>query len=255
MSRRHLRRHWERHAATDPLWAVAAAEERRGRKWDEAAFFDSGRREVATMLARLERLGLHVQHGRALDFGCGVGRLSQALAERFGEVHGIDIAPTMIDLARRYNRHGDRCRYRVAESEALPFPDRTFDLVYSILVLQHMPPATAKRSLREMARVVAPGGALVFQEAAEPRALPGDDRAGRRLVAAVKGLLPPPLLGLLRQVRYSVCGVDGFEMYGVPRRDVEEIVTGNGLRLVEVVPDEAAGEGWSSFSYVATTRS
>ncbi len=48
---------------------------------------------------------------RALDFGCGVGRLTQALARHFNIVDGVDIAPSMIELANQFNRSGGRCRY------------------------------------------------------------------------------------------------------------------------------------------------
>jgi len=252
-----LRRHWERHAVRDPLWAVAAAEGRRDGGWDEASFFRTGSEEVAARLAHLERLGVQLPARRALDFGCGVGRVTQALADRFAQVDGIDIAPTMIELARRANRHGERCRYHLAESETLPFPDGTFDLVTSVLVLQHMPPTAAARALRELARVVAPGGGLVIQAAAEPRPLPGDARPWRRAVQAAKRRLPVALVAALKELKHALGGAASFEMYGLPRPMVEALLAQAGLRLVAVDPDEAAGAGWTSFSYVAVrpTRS
>jgi predicted TPR repeat methyltransferase len=49
----------------------------------------------------------------ALDFECGVGRVTQALCARFARCDGVDIAGSMIRLARQYNRFGDRCQYYV----------------------------------------------------------------------------------------------------------------------------------------------
>src|SRR5258707_194558 len=77
---------------------------------------------------------------RALDFGWGAGRLSQAIARRMAEVDGVDIARSMVDLAGRHNRYGDRCRYRVNTAPDLRlFGDGAFDFVYSSIVLQHIP--------------------------------------------------------------------------------------------------------------------
>jgi 2-polyprenyl-3-methyl-5-hydroxy-6-metoxy-1,4-benzoquinol methylase len=62
-------------------------------------------------MERLKTLDLGEQHGRALDFGCGVGRLTQALATHYDKVDGVDISWEMINLARRHNQHGDRVKY------------------------------------------------------------------------------------------------------------------------------------------------
>ena len=71
----------------------------------------TGEREIALLFHRLAALQLPVPHGQALDFGCGVGRLTQALARRVARVVGADISPVMIDLARRLNRYPDRAEY------------------------------------------------------------------------------------------------------------------------------------------------
>src|SRR4029450_1971208 len=93
----------------DPLWAVYVAPGTKGGKWDVDAFFALGREEVDGVFAEFQRLGLSPGRQRALDFGCGVGRLSQALAEHVDEVIGIDISPTMLEKARELDRSGGRC--------------------------------------------------------------------------------------------------------------------------------------------------
>jgi len=96
------------------------------------------------MLGEVEASGLRVPHHQALDFGCGVGRLTQALAEHFERVAGVDIAASMIARARQENRHGDRVRYVVNErSDLAGLGSERFDLILSLLVLQHMEPAYA----------------------------------------------------------------------------------------------------------------
>jgi SAM-dependent methyltransferase len=160
-----LKETWEHLAQTDPLWAICTASNKRGGKWDVAEFFATGEAEISKMLTHLTLIGLKPQwDGRALDFGCGIGRLTQALCERFAGCVGIDISPTMIQLAQRYNRHGERCVYVLNDAEDLrKFGDGEFAFIYTSIVLQHMAPKYMRSYLREFARVLAPAGILVCQ--------------------------------------------------------------------------------------------
>jgi SAM-dependent methyltransferase len=163
-----LRRHWDAFAQTDPLWAVLTSPEKRHGAWDVDEFFASGEEEISRVFARLDetcrRHGVSPQLGDALDFGCGVGRLTQALAGRCERVTGVDIAPHMVELAARYNRHGDRCRFTVLERDDLRmFPDASFDLVYTAHVLQHMEQRYAASYVREFLRVMRPGAVAVVE--------------------------------------------------------------------------------------------
>ena len=125
-----LQRHWDAFGRIDPLWAILTDPNRRGNRWDKVEFFATGREEIAAHLAHAASLGVPGRRRRALDFGCGAGRLTQALAAHFDEAIGVDVAPSMIDLARRHNAHGDRCSYLVNEQPDLSrFPDATFDIL------------------------------------------------------------------------------------------------------------------------------
>lgn len=92
---------------------------------------------------------------RALDLGCGAGRVTRALAER-GCAIGVDTSFAMLTEARRANR----LALAQGDAFALPFADANFDAVVALRVVFHF--ADAEALLREMARVVAPRGALVF---------------------------------------------------------------------------------------------
>jgi len=163
-----LRRQWDAWGRRDPLWAAVTRTDKVGRRWDVAEFMRSGRDEVDSVLRHLAELGADVPRRRALDFGSGAGRATQALAARFEHADGVDIAPSMLREARRLNAHRGRCSYHLNTRDDLSrFTDATFTLVYSMLVLQHMRPEYAKRYLAEFLRVLAPGGALVFQLPAE----------------------------------------------------------------------------------------
>ncbi|MFE3181819.1 class I SAM-dependent methyltransferase [Streptomyces violascens] len=101
-------------------------------------------------------------HGRLLDVGCGPGMLVRRLLDiRPGDfqITGIDRSPAMIEAATaRAKGSGDDIEFRVARVEEMPFPDRHFDVVVAMGVLEY---TDAAGGLREIARVVRPGGLVV----------------------------------------------------------------------------------------------
>jgi SAM-dependent methyltransferase len=159
-----VRRDWTVLGEDDPLWAVYVDADKRGGRWDPDQFLATGRTDVAAALGRLTRFGLPTRWARVLDFGCGAGRLSQALAEHADEVVGVDVAPPMLDMARRLDRSDGRCRFVLNESPDLGlFADDEFDLVYSELVLQHLPAPVIDGYVTEFLRVLRPGGVALLQ--------------------------------------------------------------------------------------------
>jgi SAM-dependent methyltransferase len=163
-----LQENWDLFGKKDPLWAILTDPHHRDQKWELAKFFESGENEIAGIMRHAESLNLSFGRGTALDFGCGVGRLTQALCHHFDWCCGVDIAPSMIDLARRYNRHGERCQYYVNDADNLRlFEENRFDFICSIIVLQHMQPQYGKSYISEFLRVLKPGGLLVFQMSGE----------------------------------------------------------------------------------------
>jgi SAM-dependent methyltransferase len=156
---------WDVLGERDPLWAVLTKPGTRGGRWDPEEFFKDGEAQVDAALGLIEDdIGWALGTSRALDFGCGVGRLTQALCHRFDHVDGVDIAPSMIRGAERFNRFGDRCIYHLnARDDLALLPDRSFDLIYSTYVLQHMHPDFAERYVQEFVRLLSPGGLALFQ--------------------------------------------------------------------------------------------
>src|SRR5262245_59062394 len=145
-----LQGHWHALGERDPLWAILSDPAKVNGGWDPEEFFCTGTAAVADLMEQAGRLGLPRRRRRALDFGCGAGRLTQALAEHFDRCVGVDVAPSMVDLARSHNRHGRRCAYRLNPDVDLgQFPDDRFDLVYSLIVLQHVGPDLAGRYVAE----------------------------------------------------------------------------------------------------------
>jgi SAM-dependent methyltransferase len=170
-----LTRQWDRFGTVDPLWAILTDPTQKGNRWDPEAFFETGRLEIANLVARARNHGVPRRWARGLDFGCGVGRLTQALAEHMEQTVGVDVAPSMIESARRFNRHGERCRYEINSAPDLEaWPSAHFDVIYTGRVLQHMEPVYAAAYVRELVRILAPGGYLSFDLPSEHGFFPTD---------------------------------------------------------------------------------
>jgi ubiquinone/menaquinone biosynthesis C-methylase UbiE len=161
---RKLQADWNDLAQIDPLWAISSIPERSHGRWDLQEFMETGRQHIRQMLQIIGDTGLSLPRGRVLDFGCGIGRLTQALAEEFEFCYGVDISPSMIEMAQLFNRFGKRCTYILNPySDLHIFEGNFFDFVYTYIVLQHMPPELMKQYIREFVRVLKPNGVLMFQ--------------------------------------------------------------------------------------------
>jgi ubiquinone/menaquinone biosynthesis C-methylase UbiE len=104
---------------------------------------------------------------RALDVGCGPGQFTILVAERVpgAEAWGIDLAPTMIELAREHAARSPaagRLHFQVGDAAALPFPDDHFDAAFSSGSIKHWPDPVA--GLAEIHRVLVPGGRAFIAE-------------------------------------------------------------------------------------------
>jgi SAM-dependent methyltransferase len=163
------RRDWTTLGARDALWAVLALPGKKDGAWDVGEFLATGQADVDATVAWLDELGLPTRWERVLDFGCGVGRISQALARHANEVIGVDISPPMLEVARAIDRTNGACRFVINDVTNLSqFPDGHFDLVFCVLVLQHLPRPVVHSYLAEFLRVLRPGGTVVVQVPTRP---------------------------------------------------------------------------------------
>jgi ubiquinone/menaquinone biosynthesis C-methylase UbiE len=235
-----VRRAWSILGTADPLWAVCVDRDRRAGSWDVGEFMASGRAEAAAAMARLDQLGICQTRDAALDFGCGVGRVTAALGGYFGAVTGVDIAEPMLDRARSLLGGQPGCEFVGNDQPDLrAFADDSFDLVYCSLVLQHMPPALAAGYLREFVRVLRPGGGIVV-------VVPDAHR--RTPKGLVYALAPQQLIGFVQRRLFGYPA--GMRMHVLPVRRVRRIVEGAGARLVASDAELSVGPHWRGYRHV-----
>jgi ubiquinone/menaquinone biosynthesis C-methylase UbiE len=120
---------------------------------------------------------------RVLDIGCGTGYLSRRAAKATGPtgaVVGVDPSEPVIEYAR--GASPPWCRYLVSPGDAVDEPDASFDVAISSLAIHHIPPARRVATLREMRRLLRPGGRLLVADFRPPRS-----RLARHLVGALSG--------------------------------------------------------------------
>lgn len=249
-----MRKNWNNMAEADPYWAVLTHDSKKDGKWSTEEFFATGRSEIAQMLETVEKLGLKPAHGRALDFGCGLGRLTQGLGGHFAEALGLDISDGMVAQARKLAEKLPQCSFRVnTDPDLKQLESASFDLVYSSITLQHIEPVYSREYLREFLRVLRPGGVLVFQLPSHRKAeqMPESKKTGSvlsRLYWAIR-----EAMNSLRDRRIYREKIAAQEliipMHGIPRPEVEALLAAAGGRVVDVQSDGKAGGDWFGFRY------
>ncbi len=157
---------WKKWGRDDPYFGVLAEERFATHRIDEsrALFFASGESWIKGLLKQFEHHFGTLERGRALDHGCGVGRLTLPLAAAFSEVVALDVSPDMLaEAAKNSAAAGVSSIALCVADDSLTKADGRFDFVNSHLVLQHI---TVRRGLRIVEALldrVAPGGGFHIQ--------------------------------------------------------------------------------------------
>ncbi|MGB7600547.1 MAG: class I SAM-dependent methyltransferase [Candidatus Sulfotelmatobacter sp.] len=224
-----LQQDWEWLGENDPLWAVCTDPSRSDRRWNQQEFFATGEAEVNTVLDLLQSLGYTPSRKeRALDFGCGAGRLTRALSLHFDQCCGIDISFSMIAAAKRLNHDRTNCQFLVNRSEKLvDQPDRSYGFIYSSIVLQHLRPRLVISYLQEFARLLSGGGVLVFQMPSHRNAFLGQLRSALHLKSRI------------RRLRQAVGQIDSdprskMEMNCLRAGPIHQVLNSSGCEVADV---------------------
>ncbi len=154
---------WRLIAETDPYWGVLTQERYRMDRIDPGAldgFYATGMADIAEVVRRLGEGIAPFRPARALDFGCGVWRLTLAMAAHAGQVTGLDVSPGMLVRAREAARGRGVTTVRFAETLE---PDAGFDWINAYIVFQHIPPVRGYAILASLFDRLAVGGAVSLQ--------------------------------------------------------------------------------------------
>ena len=153
-----MRADWNQRAREDAHYYVAFG----GRDQDEAGFLATAAGVLPYIEAQLKRLPANANRRawRALEIGCGPGRLMKTLSRHFGEIHGVDVSDEMIRLARERLADVPNAHFHATNGASLAqFADESFEFVYSYAVFQHIPSRdVVLEYMREIRRVLKPGG-------------------------------------------------------------------------------------------------
>lgn len=216
-----MRSYWDESARRNAVWYVDTSLD-----YDEPdleRFFETGRVIVSQALE--DAPATPSGNGLAVEIGCGLGRICQALADRFDKVVGVDISPEMLKRAREVVQkpnvefvQGDGLTLDVLESASA-------DLVLSFTVFQHIPSIDVIcRYLTEAGRVLKPGGVFVFQ---------WNNESGSLRWQLRRGVLSTLQRTGLRRERHDRHAAE-FLGSRVPLSRIEPALEAGGLRLKEV---------------------
>ncbi len=161
---RKMREDWDQRAKENARYYVNTATT----EWTDEDFFASGERTVAEeILTDLGNIcqGKTAEDMRVLEIGCGAGRVTRALANLFGEVHGVDVSGEMVRQAKLALRDRPNAFvYQNNGKDLAVVPELEFDFAFSSIVFQHIPSREIiENYVREVSRLLRPGALFKFQ--------------------------------------------------------------------------------------------
>ncbi len=222
-----------------PEWVV----DTRKKNWDQAEFFETGRVLIDDILEFLNHNNISFNGVNALDFGCGVGRLTQSLSKYFNHVDGTDISEEMIRQANLKNSKGEACNYFTSDSEKLEnVPDEKYDFVFTYATLQHIEPYYVKRYLESFVRVLKKDGLIVFQEHAY--AFNKKEHAKNM----IKSILPRAIVNYIKKVKNKDEAI--MEVFAIPKDTIIGWLDSFGAELVCMREEPNASSSHQTYLYV-----
>lgn len=195
-------------------------------------FHASGFQEVAFLIETIAQCGIPLETGEALDFGCGVGRVTIPLCRRFASVVGCDISTGNLSIGLNEAKNKGLSNVQFVKNEfnlIRQFGEERFDLIYSMIVLQHMIPPLMKIYISQFARMLKPGGIAFFQLPTSGADYSFDQH---KLQESIQS--------------------QTVQIHALAFRELFKIINSEGCQIVDLFERDCVGPGWDSYIIVMT---
>ncbi len=219
---------WALLGRTEPHWSVISVENFKQSTFEQnrEVFYQSGQENVELFLHLANRNGCFrdgVSEKNILEYGCGVGRITHALAQRFKQVYAYDISAPHLELARQFTSslglHNIHFRQISHPLDVGSFP--SVDAFYTLIVLQHNPPPIIRLILSNLLKSLVPGGLAFFQLQTFQT---GYTFSARDYLRSVEGRREPQI-----------------EMHVLPQSRVFDMIYEHNCKVLEVLDDPFTG--------------
>ncbi|KUO60169.1 MAG: hypothetical protein APF80_16695 [Alphaproteobacteria bacterium BRH_c36] len=225
-----VRKQWSKLGETEPYWSVLTDERYRMSTIErhQDSFEASARNEMALFDAALDRCFTNPPKGVCLELGCGVGRATRYLSTRFDSIVAVDVAEGNMRICKEAMQQDEienvDCRLLTKVQDIADLPE--FDMLYSVMVLQHNPPPVILYMLGTLLPKLRPGGVAYFQ-------------------------VPTHTLRYAFSIeKYFNSDPSILDMHALPMQDVFSSIATAGLELREVLADGWTGQ-YGSHTFIA----
>ncbi len=162
-----MRNLWEQKAKENVRYYVNQ-KTKSGEFVDETEIAETGKEDFERFITADKKLQSHLPTDATqtvvLDLGAGIGRITEPFSFAYGHVYGVDISPTMVEIAEQRLKERSNIEFQTTDGSTLPYADGMFDLVFSYLVFPHIDNLPAiEQYLKEMHRILKKGAVAKIQ--------------------------------------------------------------------------------------------
>ena len=226
-----VRKQWTALGKVDPYWSVLTNDVFKSERLNDERlkqFYESGKQSAGLLDVVRTRTGAQIPKGVCFELGCGVGRVTSFLAERFEKVIAADISPGNLAICEEYMRRNgiNNVTTMLLKDPADISQMQPVDFFYSVIVLQHNPPPIQKLLLDLIFSRLSENGGCLFQT---PEAIPGYTFDAARFLAEPTALM---------------------DMHCLPKAAVLDLLRKHALPLRDIAIDNWTGD-FGSYTYFA----